>query len=69
MKNGKIGKICLYTTEQEQQFHRKIGKTIRISKKMFDSLSLQGKAKLKFTIRFAAMKSTKIDKIEKLQVL
>lgn len=66
---GKIGKICLHTTEQQQQFHRKTGNTIRISKKMFNSLSLQGKAKLKFTIHFAAMKSTKIDKLEKLQVL
>ena len=36
---------------------------------MFNSLSLQGKAKLKFRIYFAAMKLTKIDKIEKLPVL
>ena len=59
MKNGKIGKLCLDTAEQQQQFHRKT----RIAQNILKDTTL------KFRIYFAAMKLTKIDKIEKLPVL
>lgn len=66
-----MGKLANYAWIQlnNNNFIEKPVYTIRINKNMFNSLSLQRKAKLKFRIHFAAMKLTKIDKIENRPVL
>lgn len=66
---GKLANYAWIQLNNNNNFIEKPVYTIRINKNMFNSLSLQGKAKLKFRIHFAAMKLTKIDKIEKRLVL
>lgn len=66
---GKLANDVWIQLNNNNNFIEKPVYTIRINKKMFNSLSLEGKAKLKFRIHFEAMKLTKIEKIEKLQVL
>lgn len=66
---GKLANDVWIQLNNNNNFIEKPVYTIRINKKMFNSLSLEGKAKLKFRIHFAAMKLTKMEKIEKLQVL
>ena len=66
---GKLANYAWIQLNNNNNFIEKPVYTIRINKNMFNFLSLQGKAKLKFRIHFAAMKLTKIDKIEKRPVL